>query len=177
MKQILILMICTIYIYSNTLAQCNSTKKVDDFDSTVTIQTNDFTIFNPVLNFVVGKKSWSLKASFYRQKNTYGIYIEHASEGMTSAIQYIYLKLSDGTIIKKTEPLELKEHNGLGSTTYKGTAFIFTKDELTKVSTTEIEKLKLEFEYFPDFQVVERSPNTNQKKNFKKYATCILEEK
>jgi hypothetical protein len=129
--------------------QSKNTKSSDDFDSTSSIQTQAFTIMNTPLSFIAGKSPWKVEMHYYKKEDTLGIHLEHSSEGLPRAILYIYFKFTDGSIIKKTDPIEYKRQNGWAGEKSVGTSFVFTKAELLKFTRVSFDKIKFEFCYFP----------------------------
>jgi hypothetical protein len=131
---------------------------------------------NTPLAFIVGKRTWRVEMNYFKKDTTLGIYLEHSSEIVTSNIKYIYFKFSDGEVIKKTDPIEYKEQRGLGKSESTGTAFLLTKNELIKFTKSDVAKIKFEFQYFPDYQVVENDVNKNKVKLYMNFAKCLAEE-
>lgn len=176
MKQIILSHMLVLFLSLQGYTQCKNTKSTDDFDSKISIRTQAFTIMNTPLSFIVGKTPWKVEMHYYTQGDTLGVYLEHSSERLPSLIQYIYFKFSDGTIIKKTDPIEYKRQNGWGGENSVATSFVLTKDELLKFTQVEVQKIKFEFRYFPDYQVVENDVNKNKAKQYMKFAKCLMSE-
>jgi hypothetical protein len=176
MKQIILSHFFLLFLSIQGYTQCKNTKSTDDFDSSTTIRTQAFTIMNTPLSFIIGKNSWTVEMNYYKRQDTLGIYLEHSTEGRTSPIAYIYFKFTDGSIIKKTDPIEYKRQNGWGRDRSTGTAFIMTKEELLKFTQVSLDKIKFEFRYFPEYQVVEKDVNKNKAKQYMKFATCLYGE-
>jgi hypothetical protein len=172
MKTILIGLCLAVHL--NCIAQCGLKTQYDEFEKTTTTTTGEFTIMNTPLSFIVGKSSWKVELFFFKVNTTYNVLLSHQGNS-TSSIKYIYFKFTDGELIKKIEPQEYKRSDdAFGSGESRATSFTLTKKELEKFTTTEVEKLRFEFDYFPNQQLVDKEMNKTQKKNFLKYATCLF---
>jgi hypothetical protein len=177
MKKTSITLLLLLVTYGFTKAQCKNRKIVDEFENRTTIITDEFVLMNTPLSFIVGKASFKVEINFYKVDTAYGVFLVHRAKYSTSSIKYIYFKFTDGVFIKKTEPQEYKvntEAFGVGDS--EATSFTLTKKELEKFTTTEVEKVRFEFDNFTDYQLVDKDMNKTQKNNFQKYAQCIQSE-
>ena len=156
-------------------SQCKLTTKKDEFTSKITINTENLTIAD-VFPIIGDKQPWDVTISFYKVDDALAFVLTHESQSYSDDINEIYLKLDDGTVIKKDKRLSDGSYNTGFGYSYKFSVFGLTKDELSSLSKNKVIKLRIVFSYFPDYPVYEKDLKDKKSSALKQMASCLLTE-
>lgn len=159
----------------NGYSQNRLSKKVDQFTSKTIIQTNDRTLIS-VFPLVGSKKPWDLDMNFMTIDKDISIAITHKSQSYSAAIEKIYFKFQDGSIIAKDGPGNSDDYNTGFGYSYTFTAFPLSEEELVKFASNDLELVKAYFISNPNCPVIEEVVKKKSVQNIKEDAKKLSEE-
>jgi hypothetical protein len=171
MKLVLVLLIC---FQGNVYAQKLS-KKVDKYTSKTIVMSDDRILFD-VFPIIGSKKPWDVVMSFSLMDKEISFVLTHQSQSYSSKIISISFKFQDGTIIIKEGPGSSGDFNTGFGYKYTFSGYSLSKEELTKFANSDLEVVKVDFEYFPDYPTIEEAVKKKNKELIKKDAIAVLKE-
>jgi hypothetical protein len=164
-----------VFCHQSLYPQCKLVRSKDDFSESQITHSNDVTLAS-VFPLIGSKKPWEITMQFRITDSTYTIVVTHASQSYSAALQSIFFKFTDGTVLKKETSNGSGEYESGFGYKYTFTIFLVTKEELLRFSQTDVSKFQATFTYFPDYPVVEQEVKKKNIEKIRTDASCILSE-
>jgi len=172
-----VILVCFVSIlgFKDLYAQCKLDRSKDDFSGVVTIQTKPFIIM-PISYFKESKMVfWDIYLSFGAKDNKLFLILDHKTSAPTN-IKSFDIKFTNDSVLQYEGPSERGPAKRRFAEDITYSSFEIAKEELTKFSQYDVQKMRVTFEDDAKFPAKTESKFVKANAIIQQNASCVLSE-